>query len=653
MEQDAVAAVDARHVTHRCGSQTLLPPAYASVRDWEERAAVLRDHIAAVTGLLPKPEFLPRWTSRTPTTQGSGYSVDRVALLGPSGLACTGNLYRPARPSQPAPAILNPHGHWERGRLEHSEAASVRARCITFARMGMYAFAYDMVGYNDSLQIPDHHFASRRGALWGMTSLNMQTWNSLLALEFLCGLDDVDANRIGITGASGGASQALLLAALDARIAVTAPVNMISAHFQGGCECENTPGLRVDTNNIEIAALSAPRPMLMVSATGDWTCDSPRVEYPALRQVYDLYGCPERIAHVQIDSEHNYNAASRAHVYRWFARWLGGASEEEVVERPFMVDTDERLRVFPSGVLPPEIPGSERLPAAWRTHMIVRQDALWPETRDDLHGIAALARMRIKYTLGLRTPSSGDAISYVIEPERAAAGSVGQQIVLGRPELAERIACLRLPPSGEFTGNAVLVDPVGRLAFEDELARPGTLVRSLQAMGYAIHIPEPFGMHTPPRALARHDADWSWSCFNPPLVGEQVQDILVLLEYLARQTHRVALFGSGAGALWALFACALGPADVKLCADLTAFDLELDATYLQHLSVPLARAYDLCTMAAMLVAPRPLLLGVSPGWQGLRWAAQSFDLHQARAAFYPVDGPLAEHEILTWEALRA
>jgi dienelactone hydrolase len=292
MGQDDVAAIDARHMAHRCGSQILIPPAYASLRTWEERAAVLRDHIAAVTGLLPRPELHPRWIRVTPASKGPDYGVDRVALLGPSGLACTGNLYRPARQTHPAPAILNPHGHWDSGRLEHSEAASVRARCITFARMGMFALSYDMVGYNDSLQIPDHHFCSQRGALWGLTSLILQTWNSLLALEFLCSLDGIDAYRIGCTGASGGASQALLLAALDERIAVTAPVNMISAHFQGGCECENTPGLRVETNNIEIAALAAPRPMLMVSATGDWTCDSPRVEYPALRQIYSLYGAP-------------------------------------------------------------------------------------------------------------------------------------------------------------------------------------------------------------------------------------------------------------------------------------------------------------------------------------------------------------------------
>src|SRR5437764_11410710 len=104
----------------------------------------------------------------------------------------------------------------------------------------------------------------------------------------------VARDRIGATGASGGGTQTFLLAAVDDRVAAAAPVNMISLHMQGGCLCENLPGLRLDTNNVEIAATIAPRPLLMVSATGDWTAETLEVEFPAMRAFYALFGAEDR-----------------------------------------------------------------------------------------------------------------------------------------------------------------------------------------------------------------------------------------------------------------------------------------------------------------------------------------------------------------------
>ncbi|MHB1318248.1 MAG: alpha/beta hydrolase family protein [Anaerolineae bacterium] len=647
-----VASIDARHLNQRSGQLTYELPAYGTLSAWEKRAAELRDHIAAITGLVPQQELRPTWVTASRASDGPGYAVDRVALLGPSGLACTGNLYRPARLERPVPAILNPHGHWDAGRFEHSDLGSVRARCITFARMGMLALSYDMVGYNDSLQIPDHHFRSRRGALWGLTSLTMQVWNGLLALEFLCGLDEVDGARIGITGASGGASQALLLTALDSRIRVTAPVNMISAHFQGGCECENTPGLRVDTGNVEIAALAAPRPMLMVSATGDWTCNTPDVEYPAIRSIYALYEHSDRVAHVQIDAGHNYNADSRANVYRWFARWFG-IPELEAVERVFPVDPDECLRVFPGNRLPAEIPDAAQLPFAWRVRMVKRQEALWPATRSDLERLSSLSRRRLIHILGLGLPTAEERIAVHCEPGITGSGCAFQRISLGRPASGERIECIRCLPPGQHTRSAVLVDSAGSEAYVDDLGQPGELVLGLLAKGCAVYALEPFGTNAPPNALAQHDSDWYWASFNRCLAGEQVQDILVLLAYIAQQKSDAVLIGRGSGALWSLLAAALSPGVAGLCADLTEFDLDADETYLRHLSVPLARGYDIMASAAAIVAPRPQMVGARSGWSGLRWAEQAYGVMDANSSLETVREPLSLATILSWKGLGA
>lgn len=645
MNNSQLSAVDPRQLRHRSGEQSFVFPVYSTLPEWERRALDLREHLAVVTGLVPRPDLRPQWASVTPCSQGPGYTVDRLALMGRSGLLCTGNLYRPVGQHEPAPAILNPHGHWEAGRLEHSARGSVRARCITFARMGMLALSYDMVGYNDSLQIADHHFSSRRGALWGLTSLSLQLWNGLTALEYLCSLPEVDASRIGCTGASGGASQAMLLTALDDRISVTAPVNMISAHFQGGCECENTPALRLDTYNVEIAALAAPRPMLMISATGDWTCNTPQVEFPAVESVYALYGRTAHLAHIQIDAEHNYNADSRAPVYRWFARWFG-IPQEQAVEQPFPLDPDDRLRVFPAADLPENVPDASAFPESWRQFALKRQASLLPDSIEDIEQWRSISKLRLEHVLGVRRPEPDEQIAFSVEAIGAGQGYICNRVTLGRPG-RERIQCTEYLPDGTIRGTAVLVDAAGLETYSGPTGAPGPLVDALLKGGYSTCIPEPFSRSVPPAAPARRDSDWYWSCFNRCITGEQVLDLLVSLAHLDRRDSKPWLIGHGVGAVWALLAAALNASDIAVCADLTELDLNADETYLRQVDVPLVRAYDLCSTAGSLIAPSPLVLGVQPDWSGSERVSRAYALQQASSALRIEDHPLTIGNMLS------
>ena len=250
-------------------------PEYASPAEWQQRAAYLREHILASAGLLPMPE-------KTPLHRAGVRRAAARRLLGLQGLLREpARLLRDRQPLPPAgagpfPAILSPHGHWTYGRLENTALASVPGRAINLARQGFVVFTYDMIGYNDSRQLPHDLRRASASSLWGLSLAGLQLWNSIRSVDFLTSLPYVDGDRIGATGASGGGTQTFLLAAVDDRIKVAAPVNMISLHMQGGCLCENEPGLRLDTNNVELAAAIAPRPLLMVSATGDWTKETLR-----------------------------------------------------------------------------------------------------------------------------------------------------------------------------------------------------------------------------------------------------------------------------------------------------------------------------------------------------------------------------------------
>jgi dienelactone hydrolase len=274
-------------------------------------------------------------------------------------------MYRPVG-AGPFPAILSPHGHWAYGRLENSATASVPGRAINLARQGFVVFTYDMAGYNDSRQLEHRLFGGPREKLWGLSVAGLQLWNGIRGLDFLESLPYVRRDRIGATGASGGGTQVFLLAAVDERVAVAAPVNMISLHMQGGCLCENQPGLRLDTTNVEIAATIAPRPLLMVSATGDWTTNTLKREYPAVRALYALRGAADRVHAVQFDAPHNYNRDSREAVYAWMARWLQDApADVRREEQTFTPDPLPDLLVFHQRAVPEHAVTAEQLTSSW------------------------------------------------------------------------------------------------------------------------------------------------------------------------------------------------------------------------------------------------------------------------------------------------
>src|SRR5205085_12053970 len=190
-------------------------------------------------------------------------------------------------------------------------------------RMGCVVFQYDMVGVADSDTIPHRTgFTDVDAELRQQNFMGLQTWNSIRSLDFLTSLPEVDANRLGVTGASGGGTQTFILGAIDDRPAVAFPAVMVSTQMQGGCVCENASYLRVGTGNVEFAALFAPKPLAM-SGANDWTIDIEKKGLPELKLVYRLFGKAEMVdAKCWPEFEHNYNQPAREMMYAWFDKHL-------------------------------------------------------------------------------------------------------------------------------------------------------------------------------------------------------------------------------------------------------------------------------------------------------------------------------------------
>lgn len=304
---------------------------------WSLRADSIRRRIrlaGRLETLPPRPASKPVVHSRR---EMDGYSVENVYFESLPGYYVTGNLYRPLKAQASHAGVLAPHGHDADGEGRFRE--QVQKRCATLARMGAVVFAWDMVGYGDSRQC-SHRIPG---------AFRLQSVNSLRALDFLLSLPGVDASRIAVTGESGGGTQSFMLAALDTRVKVSVPVVMVSAHFFGGCVCESGMPIHRDgdyqTVNAEIAALTAPRPMLVVSCGGDWTRNTPSVEYPFLRSVYALYGAGARVENVHLAAEqHDYGPGKRNAMYPFLARHLG-------LDLAAVTDASGRIDEGPSQVL--------------------------------------------------------------------------------------------------------------------------------------------------------------------------------------------------------------------------------------------------------------------------------------------------------------
>lgn len=559
---------------------------------WGKRAERIRRQMLVGLGLWPMPTKTPANAVVHGKVDRGEYTVEKVYLESFPGHFVTGNLYRPKGRKEPGPGVLCPHGHWRNGRFyeagekelakqieqgaekfDPSGRYPLQARCAKLARLGCVVFHYDMVGYADSVQLS--HRPGLRDKMntpenWGYFSpqaearcqnmMGLQTYNSIRVLDWFGELPEVDPERIAVTGASGGGTQTFILCAVDPRPAVAFPAVMVSTAMQGGCTCENCCYLRVDSGNIEIAGLIAPRPLGMTAAD-DWTVEILTKGLPELKELYGTLGVGDLVTAQYFKFPHNYNYVSRSVMYGWLNKHLGLGHEEPIVEEDFQPLSQDELTVW-NDDHPKPTGGDdyERSLLRWITEDSERQmAALVPSDAASLAKYRQIVGGAVDVMIGRGLPQPG-AIKLAHEPKEEKDGYAMVRGLVRYAEKGEELPIIFLGPNEWNHQLVIWIDPSGKQALFDQAGEPLPAVAKLLSAGTAVVGVDLFGQGEftadgKPIAKARLDpkrtnyAGYTYG-YNHPVFSKRVHDILSLVA-LARdvesveKVHLVGLAGAG------------------------------------------------------------------------------------------------------------
>ncbi|MEI7687422.1 MAG: acetylxylan esterase [Planctomycetota bacterium] len=599
---------------------------------WRERRELLREQILVSQGLWPMP---PK-TKLSPVISGTvvrdGYIVKNVSFASLPGHYVTGNLYIPTGRSGKLPAILSPHGHWKDGRFYDANDKEIdkqlklgaeqtregakhplQARCAQLARMGCVVFHYDMVGYADSRTVKHREgFKDVDAELWSTTFMGLQTWNTIRALDFLASLPNVDAERIGVTGASGGGTQTFILGAIDDRPAAAFPAVMVGTAMQGGCVCENASYLRVGTGNVEIAGLFAPKPLGMVAAN-DWTKDIETRGFPELKALYRLYGKWDDVsAKTYLQFPHNYNQASREVMYNFFNKHLKLGQKEPIVEQAFVPATAQELSAWDDSH---PYPADAAEPAQIRKYLkdVARKQIDVANNKPGDDAIRKIATPALRAMIGDTLPGPKGVVDVVPSKKADNPDWIVRDYVLSRRGQREAVRAQGICGKS-FAGNVLVwVHPDGvNSLWKDGQPHPVAL-KWLEADGAILAVD---CLHTGADASKKRipvDSNYAGFTFgyNRPLLSERVHDILttVALAKHHSSTRSISIVGFDEAGPWTLLAAALCDGDLKKTAvDLNHFRFEAIETTSDPMILPGALRYGGMPTFARLCTQFPLLM---------------------------------------------
>ncbi|MEO9004146.1 MAG: acetylxylan esterase [Ginsengibacter sp.] len=609
-------------------------PIYKTREDWEKRKKFLKTQILVAAGLWPIPLDNPLNPHYYKKIEHDKYSVETVSIETYPGYFLVGDLYKP-KGKGPFPAILTPHGHFEFGRFNNDSINSIPGRCINFAMQGYAVFSYDMVGYNDTRQV-SHIFARDSiSQLYGINLLGLQLRNSIRALDFLLSLPDIDTTRVGITGASGGGTQVFLLTAVDDRFQATAPVNMVSNNMQGGDLCEGAPGLRINAFNVEFSAMVAPKPLLLISDTYDWTYNTRNTIMPMVKSIYSLYNAEDKLKNAHFDYIHNYNKASREAAYEFFGKWLLQDSDAmHFREKAFVADSAKRLLAFMNQLNSNTTKSFKELPAtdyhdvpndldeaglkALLKDIYSKQLAqYWPKDRQGLDSFNFLYGTAFRYLTGFTEPAP---IECKIMGSAKGEDFTATRFLITAKDKNNWIPCVLYQPNRDAKSTVIITADYGKSHWVDkDKNTPNDIIKKLLKQNCNVLAPDLFkqGEHVlqDSTKTLRNEKDKVFTVYNLTDRQEQIQDLTTIIRFIKETgglSHNINLYSTGNSGITSLLLATVSEDVNKYLLDGNHFNPNTDQEMLK-LEIPgIMRVGGLKTALALNVGKHLLFYNADP-----------------------------------------
>ena len=369
-------------------------PETLTLAEWKAKRSIYRDQLFEMLGLSPLPTKTDLKAVTTGVVDQELFSVEKIHFQSMPGLYVTGNLYVPKSRPNPLPAILYVcgHGRVATNGVSYGNKTAYEHHGSWFARNGYVCLMIDTIQLGEIEGL--HHGTYRENMWWwnarGYTPAGVEAWNCIRALDYLQSRPEVNPEKLGVTGRSGGGAYSWWITALDDRIKVAAPVagitdlhnHVVDGTVEGHCDCMfmvNTFGW----DYALVAALAAPRPLLIANSDKDsiFPLDGVSRLHRKVAKVYQLYGASTNLGLLITEGPHKDTQDLQLPVFRWFNRHLKGV--DPVIEMAAThLFTPDKLKVFET------LPGDERTSRIHETFVPLARNeppatpAAWSEEKE-------------------------------------------------------------------------------------------------------------------------------------------------------------------------------------------------------------------------------------------------------------------------------
>lgn len=552
-----------------------------TVEDWQKTRADLRDLLLKAWGGFPA-EPCPLEARTLGELKRDGYRVEKIVFQTMPNVWMTANAYVPdGKPEQTFPAVLCVHGHWAGAKQD----PVVQSRCIGLAKLGFFVLCVDAFGAGERAigeALGEYH-GEMTGAtllLLGRPLSGIQVYENMRAVDYLQSRPEVDPNRLGVTGASGGGNQSMYAGAYDERFRCVVPtcsVGNYQAYLSAACcMCEVVPGILQRHEEGHVLGLAANRGLMVTSATQDafqFSVDQARISISRAREIAALTSPdgPSAVKHTIIESPHHYNEPMREAMYGWMTKHLKGEGDGSPIPEPeISPEEPEVLRCFPGDSRPDDYVTIPRFFAEEARQLLKSR-----ESQSDLPYLASLAEAKtaddrevlreravdqLTKTLNIKPTTS----PVVLNAEKSSDGKFMELVFETEPGLGISALCdSGLAAKTDTQKLAILlnIDEGSEKAFNSEQAQ------TLREQGYGIVVPElrATGQYAVAgdrigNAPDHNSAEWSlW--IGRPLLGQWTMDVVQTVEALEKHLgtlpNDVLIVGQGSSGTIALTAAAM------------------------------------------------------------------------------------------------